>query len=600
MSRAESAPAKAHPLADILRRAALGSPPPADGAVEVLPPLEGQVDAVCSFTAHAVLAVDLPAEELLARLDPNDLGAPMSATFLAWVREAAGHDAGGPGYHAGGAAPSAPSGRSPLSCARTSSDHPRVRRATRYRTELHVFADQSGAGVLVIGRGLAGRWEMAFEVDGEARGRGSAGRSPPPRARWCPEEDRCSRRRRPATRRPSARSSPPGTSPSAASACSPGHESRYGGPPMTHRRTMSEADAATDAYETVIGLECHVELATRDEDVLRLPQRVRRASPTPTSARCASATRARCPSRTRRPSSTSCGSAWRSTAAIAPHSLFHRKNYFYPDMPKNFQISPVRPADLRRRPPRRRGRRRDARASASPACTWRRTPARPRTSARPGRIAGADYSLVDYNRAGVPLVEVVSEPDMRSAEEARAYLDELRRRPRVARRVRRADGGGVAALRRERLASAAPVTPEFGTKVEIKNLNSVRSLYRAVRLRGGAAARGARRRRAARAGDPPLGRGRRRRRSRCARRSSRSTTATSPSPTSRRSSPTPRGSRRSARACPSCRRPAGAACGPTTGFARISRGWSVRPRTRSSSSSEPWRPVLRRPAPPPG
>ncbi len=71
-----------------------------------------------------------------------------------------------------------------------------------------------------------------------------------------------------------------------------------------------------------------------------------------------------------------------------------------------------------------------------------------------GRIHEAEYALVDYNRAGVPLVECVSEPDMRSPEEAGAYLRELRATPRVARRERRPDGGGVAALRRERLGAA--------------------------------------------------------------------------------------------------------------------------------------------------
>jgi aspartyl-tRNA(Asn)/glutamyl-tRNA(Gln) amidotransferase subunit B len=98
-----------------------------------------------------------------------------------------------------------------------------------------------------------------------------------------------------------------------------------------------------------------------------------------------------------------------------------------------------------------------------------------------GRIAGADYSLVDYNRAGVPLVEVVSEPDMRSAEEARAYLTELRAV---------LESLGVSDVRMEegslRCDANVSVRPrgaaEFGTKVEVKNLNSVRSLYRAVRF----------------------------------------------------------------------------------------------------------------------
>jgi aspartyl-tRNA(Asn)/glutamyl-tRNA(Gln) amidotransferase subunit B len=98
-----------------------------------------------------------------------------------------------------------------------------------------------------------------------------------------------------------------------------------------------------------------------------------------------------------------------------------------------------------------------------------------------GRIAGADYSLVDYNRAGVPLVEIVSEPDMRSADEARAYLTELRAvlESLGVSDVRMEEGS----LRCDANVSIRPRgTNELGTKVEIKNLNSVRSLYRAVRF----------------------------------------------------------------------------------------------------------------------
>jgi aspartyl-tRNA(Asn)/glutamyl-tRNA(Gln) amidotransferase subunit B len=97
-----------------------------------------------------------------------------------------------------------------------------------------------------------------------------------------------------------------------------------------------------------------------------------------------------------------------------------------------------------------------------------------------GRIAGADHSLVDYNRAGVPLVEVVSEPDMRSADEARAYLTELRATLEAlgVSDVRMEEGS----LRCDANVSVRPVgSAELGVKVEIKNLNSLRSLERAVR-----------------------------------------------------------------------------------------------------------------------
>src|SRR6266508_995193 len=96
-----------------------------------------------------------------------------------------------------------------------------------------------------------------------------------------------------------------------------------------------------------------------------------------------------------------------------------------------------------------------------------------------GRIHGADYSLVDYNRAGIPLVEIVSEPDLRSADEARAYAEELRA-------VLLALGVSDAKLEEGSMrfdvnVSIRPVGhAELGTKVELKNLNSLRSLHRAV------------------------------------------------------------------------------------------------------------------------
>jgi hypothetical protein len=161
-----------HPLFTLLHAAARGRFPPPDGAVEILPPLDGKVDAVVAFTAHSATAVDLPADEVRARLDPDDFGASMSATFLAWLGERLGTPPGVLDNTM--AAPARPSVAADIALERRDDlmDHPRVSRAIRYRTDLHVYTDASGAGVLVIGRGLAGRWEMAFEVDTAARGRG--------------------------------------------------------------------------------------------------------------------------------------------------------------------------------------------------------------------------------------------------------------------------------------------------------------------------------------------------------------------------------------------------------------------------------------------
>ena len=98
-----------------------------------------------------------------------------------------------------------------------------------------------------------------------------------------------------------------------------------------------------------------------------------------------------------------------------------------------------------------------------------------------GRISGADYALEDYNRAGVPLVEVVSEPDMRTPEEARAYFTELRAILEAlgVSDVRMEEGS----LRCDANISVRPVGHvDLGTKIEIKNLNSIRSIYRALKF----------------------------------------------------------------------------------------------------------------------
>ena len=107
-----------------------------------------------------------------------------------------------------------------------------------------------------------------------------------------------------------------------------------------------------------------------------------------------------------------------------------------------------------------------------------------------GRIHDATYASIDFNRAGVPLVECVSEPDIRSAEEAAAYLRELRAT------LESLDVSDVkmeeGSLRCDANVSLRPTGAEaFGTKVEIKNMNSIRSLERALDLRDRAA--GARR-----------------------------------------------------------------------------------------------------------
>jgi aspartyl-tRNA(Asn)/glutamyl-tRNA(Gln) amidotransferase subunit B len=111
---------------------------------------------------------------------------------------------------------------------------------------------------------------------------------------------------------------------------------------------------------------------------------------------------------------------------IAQRALFHRKNYFYPDLPKGYQISqydiPLCAGGRFVVP----GPGGDRRIGIVRAHLEEDAAKTIHVGGAGGRIAGAEYSLVDFNRGGTPLVEIVSEPDVRSAEEARRFLQLLR------------------------------------------------------------------------------------------------------------------------------------------------------------------------------
>jgi RimJ/RimL family protein N-acetyltransferase len=161
-----------HPLSALLADAARGSFPPPDGTVDVLPPPPGPTQAVVGFTAHHLVAAEVSSDDVLGQLDPTDVGAPMSAPFLAWLGDRLGAR---PGMldlvmiTFGGQ-----EDRSPIQLLPRDdlADHPRVARSRRYRDDLRVFSDPDDASVLMLGRGLAGRWEVSIEVDPAHRERG--------------------------------------------------------------------------------------------------------------------------------------------------------------------------------------------------------------------------------------------------------------------------------------------------------------------------------------------------------------------------------------------------------------------------------------------
>ncbi|MCG0278032.1 MAG: Asp-tRNA(Asn)/Glu-tRNA(Gln) amidotransferase subunit GatB [Thermanaeromonas sp.] len=160
--------------------------------------------------------------------------------------------------------------------------------------------------------------------------------------------------------------------------------------------------------------------------------------------------------------------------SIAPICKFDRKNYYYPDLPKNYQISQY---DLPLA--------RDGYLEIEVDGVKKRVGIiRVHMEEDAGKLIhgeepGADYSLVDYNRAGVPLLEIVSAPDLRSPDEARAYMEKLKA---ILEYLEVSDCKmQEGSLRCDANVSVRPKgSTVFGTKTEVKNLNSFRALHRAL------------------------------------------------------------------------------------------------------------------------
>jgi len=167
---------------------------------------------------------------------------------------------------------------------------------------------------------------------------------------------------------------------------------------------------------------------------------------------------------------------------IAKYSKFDRKQYFYPDLPKNYQISQydlpiaehgwleIELADKDGKPQRKK---------IGITRLHMEEDAGKLVHGGSDRLSGSTFSLVDYNRAGVPLIEIVSEPDLRSGEEAAEYAQELRR---IVRYLGVSDGNmQEGSLRCDVNISVRPVgQKEFGVKVEIKNMNSFSAIQKAI------------------------------------------------------------------------------------------------------------------------
>jgi len=160
-------------------------------------------------------------------------------------------------------------------------------------------------------------------------------------------------------------------------------------------------------------------------------------------------------------------------STIAKRCKFDRKQYFYPDLPKGYQISQYdEPICLG-------GWVQISNKKIGITRAHLEEDAGKLVHAGAAGLYGSSYSLVDLNRAGTPLLEIVSEPDMRSSQEAREYVENLRN---ILKYVGVCDGNlEEGSMRADANISIRPIgASEFGTRAEIKNVNSFRSLVHAL------------------------------------------------------------------------------------------------------------------------
>jgi aspartyl-tRNA(Asn)/glutamyl-tRNA(Gln) amidotransferase subunit B len=231
--------------------------------------------------------------------------------------------------------------------------------------------------------------------------------------------------------------------------------------------------ALPEGWEMVVGLEVHVELATRTKLFSASPNRFGDEPNTnidPVTLGLPGAL----PVLNR----TAVELAMRIGLALncrIQSCAFHRKNYFYPDMPKAYQISQYdRPLNVDGHLDLPDG----SRVGIERAHLEEDTGKSTHLGGTTGRIHGSESSLIDFNRAGVPLVEIVTRPDITGPEQARSYVSELRA-------ILLAIGASDAkmeegSMRCDANVSVRRIGGPLGTRCEIKNVNSIRALGRAI------------------------------------------------------------------------------------------------------------------------
>jgi aspartyl-tRNA(Asn)/glutamyl-tRNA(Gln) amidotransferase subunit B len=233
--------------------------------------------------------------------------------------------------------------------------------------------------------------------------------------------------------------------------------------------------AIATRYQAVIGLEVHAQILTRSKMFCGCSTDYLTAAPNANTCPVCLALPGSLPVINRKAVEATIRTALALNCEIPEFTKFDRKNYFYPDLPKGYQISQY---DL----PLSRNGRLEFEVNGEPRqCGITRVHLEEDTGKllHAGEIHLAQSSLVNLNRAGVPLMEIVGEPDLRSADEAREYFTRLRAILQYA-----GINNGDMESGQLRCDANVSIRPEgstpYGTKVEIKNMNSFRSVHRAI------------------------------------------------------------------------------------------------------------------------
>ena len=233
--------------------------------------------------------------------------------------------------------------------------------------------------------------------------------------------------------------------------------------------------AVATKYEVVVGLEVHAQILTASKMFCGCSTDYLTAEPNANTCPVCLGLPGALPVINRKAIEATIRTALALNCEIPEFSKFDRKNYFYPDLPKGYQISQY---DL---PLSRHGYLEFEVKGESRRCGITRVHLEEDTGKllHEGAIEQTQSSLVNFNRAGVPLMEIVSEPDMRSADEAREYVMRLRA---ILQYIGINNGDMESGqLRCDANVSLRPEgQAELGTKVEVKNMNSFRAIHRAI------------------------------------------------------------------------------------------------------------------------